>query len=102
MSSLFDDSFLADLQAQMQGDAAKPIRVEVVLQKVPETGTNDWMTELASFGGLSIDGRTGPLVSGTIAPADVARLAAMPNVATVRSARPTRSCLPSRWPTRSA
>lgn len=72
--------------AMKEGDTA-PRRLEVILDHVPTPGEPGWRGDLTAAGAV-IEGRLGPLVT-VLAPAKAAaRLAELPEVSTVRLARP--------------
>jgi hypothetical protein len=71
-------------------EADKLHQVEVILRHAPEAEDGAWRAPLQA-GGLLIDGRIGPLVSGQASTASLAGLALLPEVSTVRLPQPARA-----------
>jgi hypothetical protein len=77
----------ADLRRYLAGaDAQKPVRVEVVLWTTPKSDEKPWYDVVTS--NIQTEGRIGPLVTATVAPAEIEDLAALPEVAVVRLPQP--------------
>jgi hypothetical protein len=75
--------------AAQEGQAGKPIRMDVILSTTPAPDAAAWERPLRdAIEGLVIEGRLGPVVSVLAAPEQAAGLAALPAVATVRLPRP--------------
>ena len=80
-----------DLRGLMagEGEAQKPIRVEIILWTTPLPGGKPWYNVVT--GSIETEGRIGPLVTGLVAPAQLDGLAALPEVAVIRRPQPAPS-----------
>ncbi len=71
--------------AEIGEGSDRPIRVEVLLRETPDEHDSRWQNGLSEMRALmAFDGRIGPLVCGSILPADVKALAERPEVSTIR------------------
>jgi subtilisin family serine protease len=74
-----------------KGKKTDIVRLEIILALTPDDRDRGWWRLLERAApGLSMEGRLGPLVTGTIPVGAVAELAALPGVSTVRLPRPAR------------
>jgi hypothetical protein len=84
------EKFTADLRRRLaeEGAAEKALRLEVVLVAEPSEDDTEWRFMLRRAG-ATIEGRVGPVVTVTVAKgAQAAAVAALPDVASVRTPRP--------------
>lgn len=76
---------LRRLLAEIGEGSDRPIRVEVLLRETPNEHDSRWLNALSEMRALmEFDGRIGPLVCGTVLPANVKALAERPEVSTIR------------------
>ncbi len=79
-----------ELRALLADDtaAAKPVRMEIILAVAPAAESTAWRAMLESGApGLLVEGRLGPLATGTAPAREAVGLAALPGVSTVRLPR---------------
>jgi hypothetical protein len=89
-----DDDALEKLDADLwaltakKGEAARTVRLDVILATAPAAGSLTWKDALRHAApSLFIEGRLGPIVTGTALVGEVKALASMPAVSVVRLAR---------------
>jgi hypothetical protein len=84
------EKIASDLRALAgkEGDAGKPVRVEIILAATPGNESTTWQRELiATVPQLIVEGRYGPIVTAVVAPDKTPALAASPLVSTIRLPR---------------
>ncbi|MCS6978227.1 MAG: hypothetical protein NZM31_14635, partial [Gemmatales bacterium] len=76
---------LRKLLADLGEASERPVRVEVILRETPNDYETRWQNALDELQGLvAIDGRIGPLICGTVLPANLQAVASRPEVSTIR------------------